>query len=310
AASIYQGGDWVTQRLAEEMAVTFEEAEEVKLNPDPAHQPAVDSAYDDFLSSMSDSLERTLLAQSLSQGDSGDISEVVLGGNCARLPRVTEYLANKLGATVRLANPFEHLATAFSVPAHVAGPMYHVAAGLALAASYRGKAKLDFERAVRQRQEPRHEVRGAVTRVFVALLVLLALALGNLYYKLHTKETQYQTLTERVNALYAATFPDVPLVVDAKRQMTAQVQRIEDELKKLDGLNSHPRRMLRLLHELSMLTPEELGISISDLNLANQRMRVVGEASSFDAVDTLRAKLAESEQFDDPVIDSAKANKR
>lgn len=309
ASCLYQGGDLVTRRLGEEIGISFEEAEEVKLHPEADHQVVLERAYDDFLSSLGDSVEHTLLAQTSFGEESEGIDKIVLGGGCARMPEVSHYIARRLAVPVGLANPFENLALSFFVPSHVAGPLYHVAAGLALRESYRGNAKVDFQRASSRDQKPRSKLKGKLLPLAVALVALLVLAVGNLSYKLHSKERRYQLLTEQVNALFTSTFPDVPLTASVKNQMMSQVRRVEAELKGLEGLHA-PRRMLGLLRELTILVPEEVDLLITGVTLANQSMKVQGDTVSFDAVDTLRAHLAESEHFGDAVINAAKANKR
>jgi len=104
---LYRGGDSVTRRLGEEIGISFEEAEEVKLHPDPSHQAVLERAYDDFLGFIGDSVEHSLLAQTISQAESEGIDGIVLGGGSARVPGISDYITSRLGVPVRLANPFE-----------------------------------------------------------------------------------------------------------------------------------------------------------------------------------------------------------
>jgi type IV pilus assembly protein PilM len=134
ARDIPFGGSQYTQAIARRLTISFEQAEAAKVGQDSTIAwDTVVPALEEISHELSLEVQRTF-DYFASTAESERIGKIVLGGGCAHVPGLTEYLASNWGIPVELARPFDRIAVPEEHAATVAGlgPSLAVAVGLGL----------------------------------------------------------------------------------------------------------------------------------------------------------------------------------
>jgi type IV pilus assembly protein PilM len=134
ARDIPFGGNNYTQAIAERLGIAPEQAEAAKLGHDVGVEwDAVVPALEAVSRELSLEVQRTF-DYFASTTESGHITRIVLGGGCALLPGLAEYLASSWSIPVELARPCERIAVdpAWAHDVESSGPSLAVPIGLAL----------------------------------------------------------------------------------------------------------------------------------------------------------------------------------
>jgi type IV pilus assembly protein PilM len=134
ARDIPFGGNNYTQAIAQQLRISFEQAEAAKLGRD------VGVSWESIVPALEAvSRELTLEVQRTfdyfaSTAEPERISKIVLAGGCAQLPGLNEYLSSNWGIPVELAKPFQRIDVdaALAEEVNAAGPALAVAVGLAM----------------------------------------------------------------------------------------------------------------------------------------------------------------------------------
>jgi len=134
ARDIPFGGNNYTQAIAQQLKITFEQAEAAKQGRDIGVKwEAVVPALEAVSRELSQEVQRTF-DYFASTAESERIGKIVLAGGCALLPGLSDYLSSNWGIPVEQARPFERIEvdSAHTAAVSAAGPALAVAVGLAL----------------------------------------------------------------------------------------------------------------------------------------------------------------------------------
>lgn len=130
------GGETFTEALMDELKVSYQQAEGLKVTGQLEHREKVNvkSLLQQACDSLSEDISRTLSLYGAVSTEEG-IHNIYLSGGSAKIPGLRELLAEKLGVTVHFSEPFK----GFSVGRHIdkdylanSGGAFAVGAGLAI----------------------------------------------------------------------------------------------------------------------------------------------------------------------------------
>jgi len=181
-----------------------------------------------------------------------------------------------------------------------------VALGLALRLLKRRALGLDFRREEFTLHKSYEEIRGQLISLGGLVTLLVGLALFDLYYQLHTKESHYAQLRGQVETLFRNTFPDVRRISNEMAQAREKLREIETNLKGVGTLSGPQGSSLEMLREISVRLPQDLRVKLSDLTISIEGINISGETNSFEGVDNLKKAFASSQYFEDVKVSQAK----
>ncbi len=134
--------------------------------------------------------------------------------------------------------------------------------------------------------------------IILAAAIAGVLLFVNLGVKLYVVETSYGRLDREIKAIYRQAIPDAKVVTDPVRQMRSN---LEDARKKFGALGSGTS-VLDTMKAVTDGVPKEIRVSFQEFNLEGDRLKLQGEATSFEAVDKIKAELQKSDLFSDITV--------
>jgi general secretion pathway protein L len=301
ARSIPVAGKAITEAIASEQGLSFEDAEQRKCEggllgrPGTTASPGILAVLD----RIAREAVRTLEAAEARHGDGPVAREakLTLVGGSARLEKIDELLAKRTGLeTQRLRMPADspHAALVEGVDPVLFGP----ALALALRLSGEPVTRMNFrqgELAFRQDfgRLFNQELRMPAILAGV-LLLLLCVSTVTTIGLAHRRAGRYR---EAATTLYAEAFPDRSETPDNPVGVLGRELRAAQERADFLGLYSGNRSALELLAELSRAIPNDLDVRITEVNIDRNVIRLDVDAEGYEAADRLTAVLSESDPF-------------
>ena len=132
----------------------------------------------------------------------------------------------------------------------------------------------------------------------IAGIAAAVLAATNIGVKLYVVQTGYGRLDREIRDIYRQTFPEAKAVADPLRQLRA---RLDDSMKKYGALGSG-LSALDVMKAVTEGIPKEVRVSFQEFWLEGERLKLSGEAVSFDSVDKMKAELQKSPLFADVTV--------
>jgi len=226
-------------------------------------------------------------------GHDVELRALLVGGSSA--PELLELLRSQVGLTVQR---LEDLPLR-QVPAALHGRQgtYAPALGLAL----RGIADaptlgLNFRRESFSYRRGQEQMQGTVTRLAVlsaVVLVLFALWQGVSYYQL---SRQYDELRDIIRQAFHEALPNTP-IVDEAEQLQQEIKKLQKQQQQLGFGPTGPVSPLEILRQISEHAPTEPRMNVDELAIDVDGVHLRAKTSSFEAVETIRKKIAESPLF-------------
>jgi type II secretory pathway component PulL len=119
------------------------------------------------------------------------------------------------------------------------------------------------------------------------------LALANIGVKFYLTQSSYGKLDGEIKELYRQTLPDSKLVGDPVEQLRKRL----DEAKKKFGVLGSGSSALDVMKAVTEGIPKEVRVNFQEFLLEGDRLKLQGEASSFEAVDKMKAELQKAPAF-------------
>ncbi|HEY6011249.1 MAG TPA: type II secretion system protein GspL [Nitrospirota bacterium] len=135
--------------------------------------------------------------------------------------------------------------------------------------------------------------RRKVRTLVIAGIIAAVLGVVNIGVKLYVVESGYGKLDREIREVYRQTFPDAKTVADPLRQLRARL----DEAKKKYGALGTGSSALDVMKAVTEGIPKEVRVSFQEFSLEDERLKLSGEAASFDSVDKIKAELQKSRLF-------------
>ncbi|MBW2496714.1 MAG: pilus assembly protein PilM [Deltaproteobacteria bacterium] len=301
ARSIPVAGRAITEAIASEQGLSFEEAEQRKCErgvldrPDGVASPGALAVLD----RIAREAVRTLEAAEARHGEGPVAREAILTliGGSARLDRIDDLLAKRTGLeTHRLRMPADspHAALVEGIDPVLFGP----ALALALRLSGESVTKMNFrqgEFAFRQdlSQLFNRELRPTAILAGVLLLLMIVSTATSIFLQ-HRRAGRYQAA---IAQLYSEAFPDRSEIPSDPVSALGRELRGAQSRADFLGLYSGNRSALELLAELSRAIPSDLDVRITEVSIDRNVIRLDVEAAGYEAADRLTGVLSEVDPF-------------
>jgi type IV pilus assembly protein PilM len=305
--SIARGGHWLTETIRQRLTLTTAQAEALKLSERDKDRAQIAPSVEAFLATLTKEIDLTLLAYTTHAAGQA-VEEIILLGGSAALPEIVTAFREHYDVPVTLLDVDHRLFSPSALNLQVRpGLTAPVALGLALRRVSRRAVGMDFQREEFARRKSYDEIRGQLLSLAGMVALLVGLALFNMYYHLHTKEIHYAQLQSQVAAVFRETFPDVRRAGNEIAQAREKLREIETHLRGVGSVSGLQGSALEMLRELSVRTPQNVQVKITDLTISTEGISISGETQSFDSVDILKQAFAASAYFDEIKVSQARA---
>jgi general secretion pathway protein L len=134
--------------------------------------------------------------------------------------------------------------------------------------------------------------------LIIAVSIAAVLFAVNVSVKYAVVESSYGKLDRQIRDIYRKTFPDARQTGDPVREMRDKLA----EARKRFGALGTGGSALDVMKTVTDDIPKEIRVSFQDFLLEGDRLRLQGEAPSFEAVDTVKAALQKSPLFADVAV--------
>ena len=123
-------------------------------------------------------------------------------------------------------------------------------------------------------------------------------AIANLGVKFYLVQASYGKVDREIQETYRQAFPDAKSVADPLRQLRTKL----DEAQKKFGVLGTGTSALDVMKAVTEGIPREIRVSFQEFNLEGDRLKLQGEAASFEAVDKMKAELQKSPLFPEVAV--------
>lgn len=124
------------------------------------------------------------------------------------------------------------------------------------------------------------------------------LALASLGLKFYLTQSSYGKLDREIRAIYRQTVPDSKLVGDPVEQLRKKI----DESRKKFGVLGSGTSALDIMKTVTDGIPKEVRVSFQEFLLEGDRLKLQGEASSFESVDKMKSELQRAPAFAEVLV--------
>jgi len=131
--------------------------------------------------------------------------------------------------------------------------------------------------------------------LIIAGAVAAILALANIGTKSYLTESRYKTLDREIKEIYHQALPDAKLVGDPVDQLR---RRLGDAKKKY-GVIGSGTSALDIMKTVTEGIPKDVRVSFQEFLLEGDRLKLQGEASSFESLDKMKSELQKAPSFAD-----------
>ena len=134
--------------------------------------------------------------------------------------------------------------------------------------------------------------------LIIAGVAAVLFAATNIGVKLYFVESSYGKLDREIRETYRQVFPDAKAVADPVRLLRSKL----DEAKKKFGVLGAGTSALDVMKTVTEGIPREVRVSFQEFNMEGDRLKLQGEAASFESVDKMKAELQKSPQFSEVAV--------
>jgi general secretion pathway protein L len=134
--------------------------------------------------------------------------------------------------------------------------------------------------------------------LIIAGAAALLIAATNLGVRQYLVQSSYGKVDREIKAQYRQVFPDAKSVSDPVRQLRSKL----DEAMKKYGVLGAGTSALDVMKAVTEGVPKEVRVSFQEFNLEGDRLKLQGEAASFESVDKMKAELQKSPLFTEVAV--------
>jgi general secretion pathway protein L len=134
--------------------------------------------------------------------------------------------------------------------------------------------------------------------LIIAGVAAALFAATNIGVKLYLVESSYRKLDREIRDVYRQVFPDARAIADPVRQLRTSLE----EAKKKFGVLGAGTSALDVMKAVTEGVPTELRVSFNEFILEGDRLKLQGEAASFESVDKMKAELQKSALFSEVAV--------
>jgi len=134
--------------------------------------------------------------------------------------------------------------------------------------------------------------------LIIAGVVAVSLAAANFGVKSYLVGSSYGKLNKEIQEMYRQVFPDARNVADPMRQLRTKL----DEARKKFGVLGAGTSALDVMKAVTEGIPKEVRVNFQEFNLDGDRLKLQGEAASFESVDKIKEQLQKAAPFSDVAV--------
>jgi general secretion pathway protein L len=134
--------------------------------------------------------------------------------------------------------------------------------------------------------------------LIIAAAVVAVLAAVNIAVKFSITRSGYGRLDREIKEIYHQTFPDARPPGDPVREMRDRL----NEAKRRFGALGSGTSALDVMQTVTDAIPKEIRVTFQDFQLEGDRLRLQGDAPSFESVDRVKAEMQKSPLFTDVAV--------
>jgi general secretion pathway protein L len=134
--------------------------------------------------------------------------------------------------------------------------------------------------------------------LIIAGAAAVFMLIANLGVKYYLIQTSYGRLDKEILDIYRQAVPDAKNVADPVRMLRSNL----DEARKKFGVLGTGTSALDAMKAVTDGIPKEVRIAFQEFNLDGDRLKLQGEAASFESVDKIKAELLKSELFSEVTV--------
>ncbi|MHB8770224.1 MAG: pilus assembly protein PilM [Syntrophales bacterium] len=261
-------------------------------------------ACDRFLNELRNTQESLLWQGGLAQPP----GRIILTGGGSRAAGLAERLAALFTVPVETTNLAE--SEGIEIDPALGQPWDPAVMDQALAMAARPMAKregFNFRQRASEARAGYGELRNRLKRAAVAAFVVLVLAGIEIGLGDATDRLRLATLKRDITAEFKKSYPEATRIVDPLSQLRGKIAEARKLSAGMGDAASSPT-VLDLLKELAGLAPP--GLLLTSLNLDGDVIGIKGEVRDFDAVDTIKKALANSNRFKAVTVGSTAMTKQ
>jgi len=110
-------------------------------------------------------------------------------------------------------------------------------------------------------------------------------------------ESEYARLRTEINETFRSALPQETSIVDPLAQLEQKLQLLEKDYALFGSLAGAVAGPLEVLNAITASTPEDMNISLDDMLITAESVRLAGTTKSFDSVYKWQRLLEKSPQF-------------
>ena len=134
--------------------------------------------------------------------------------------------------------------------------------------------------------------------ICAALVVAIAaVSLAGLFMRRSRLESEYARLRTEINETFRSALPQETSIVDPLAQLEQKLQLLEKDYALFGSLAGAVAGPLEVLNAITASTPEDMNISLDDMLITAESVRLAGTTKSFDSVYKWQRLLEKSPQF-------------
>jgi general secretion pathway protein L len=134
--------------------------------------------------------------------------------------------------------------------------------------------------------------------LIIAGIIAAVFAAVNLGVKFYLVEASYGKVDREIREIYRQTFPESKAVADPVRQFRAKL----DDAKKKFGVLGSGSSALDVMKAVTEGIPKEVRVTFQEFILEGDRLKLSGEAASFESIDKMKAELQKAQPFADVAV--------
>lgn len=233
---------------------------------------------------------------------------VLLSGGGSIIKGLAEILEGSLGLQVLRLSDLETLGSF----GHLGGqssdvPVFAVAAGLCLRGARR--RGFNFQAEEFRSQSPLVKWRRQLSYGLVALLLIVFSWFASVGVDIYTKKRRLDHLNQTVEEVFRRAVPDFKGSAQASQYASIVRAKINElsESVALFGVGARHHSTVELLRIISQAIPTGVDVSINQLTIDSDNVRLSGRAGAFNTVDEVKNRLVASRNFAEVKIAGAKA---
>lgn len=314
ARTIPVGGSIISKELSSVYKVDFEEAERAKIEQGfvlagsdlkvTQEQEKFSDSIKNGLAPLLKEIQQTFLY--FKTEEKQNIDQILITGGTSQLRNLNSYFQEELRIPVQHLSVLETIGDSQIPVTPKNEAILSQAISLALGGgAVRSKEQINFRSGEWAKVKKEGLLEPQYAYLAKAASILLFLFLFNMIGKYIIYKIQYSGVQNQVAKTLTQSFPNIPkAVLDSPQRLKGYLEKELEKKKDQEAIigTSVTREItpLRIIAELSQLTPEDLAVFVTDLDIVNDKIKITGTVASVEAAERLFSAYKSYPHFTKP----------